>query len=115
MRVAVGDGNHDADAVRPPRLEPLSMARGGRLFVEVPGLQRPPALDLVVGGHVVQTVHPHRDGGYNLRRVLDTTAARSEAVLRLLHGGRTATVAWILNTASPQDPWLPHADVSGPD
>ena len=102
----------DGDAVGPPCLDADLIARGGRLFVELPGSGRPPVLDVVAGGHVVQTIRPHRDGGYNLRRVLDTAAAHPDMVLRLIHGGRSATVAWIQGTAPPQDPWLPRADGS---
>ncbi|WP_344663108.1 hypothetical protein [Catenulispora subtropica] len=109
MRVGTEDGVHEADAVRPPRLERAELARGGRLFIELPGAERLPSLEVVADGRVVQSVRPHRDGGYNLRRVLDTVTAHEETVLRLVHDGRSATVAWILDTASAQDPWLPRA------
>ena len=109
MRVGTEGGAHEADAVRPPRLERAELARGGRLFIEFPGVERLPSLEVVADGRVVQSVRPHRDGGYNLRRVLDTVTAHEETVLRLVHDGRSATVAWILDTASAQDPWLPRA------
>lgn len=109
MRVGIESGTPEADAVRPPRLERAELARAGRLFIALPGSERLPSLEVVADGRVVQTVRPHRDGGYNLRRVLDTVTAQADTVLRLTHDGRSATVAWILDTASPQDPWLPHA------
>ena len=109
MRVGAEGGTPEADAVRPPRLERAELARGGRLFIELPGSERLPSLEVVADGRVAQSVRPHRDGGYNLRRVLDTVTVHEETVLRLVHDGRPATVAWILDTASAQDPWLPRA------
>lgn len=115
MRVGTEDGVHEADAVHPPRLERAELARGGRLFIELPGSERLPTLDVVADGRVMQTVRPHRDGGYNLRRVLDTVTVHEGTVLRLVHDGRSATVAWILDTASARDPWLPRATGSVED
>lgn len=107
MRVRVEGLAYDVEAVRPLRLDLAGLARAGRLFVELPGAARPPDLDVVAGGRVVQTVRPHRDGGYNLRRVLDTAASYSDTVLRLAYEGRTATVALMVDTAPSRDPWLP--------
>ncbi|NUR60692.1 MAG: hypothetical protein HOV87_18830 [Catenulispora sp.] len=115
MRVRVDGGayDHDAEAIRPPRLTTAGLAVAGRIFVELPGLARPPELDVVAGGRVVQRVRPHRDGGYNLRRILDTVAFHSDTVLRLVHDGREATVAWIHAPEPSQDPWLPGTTGAG--
>lgn len=109
LRVGVDSGSRhaDTDAVHPLELDPAVLAGGGRLVVELPGSGRPAPLELVAGGQVVQTLRPHRDGGYNLRRVLDTAAGRRDTVLRLACGDRVATVAWIRERAASQDPWLP--------
>lgn len=112
MRVIVDGGAHDADAVHPPRLNTAGLAVVGRLFVELPGTARLPEVDVVAGGSVVQELHPHRDGGYNVRRVLDTAAVHSDTVLRLVHNGREATVAWIQACEPSQDPWLPRTNDS---
>jgi hypothetical protein len=108
MRVTIDGSQSGADTGRPPRIHAGPMSGAGRLRVELPGARRPPVLEVRAGGRVVQTLAPHRDGGYNLARLRDTAAEHSDTVLTLTHDGRRATVAWLEGAAPPaDDPWQP--------
>jgi hypothetical protein len=107
MRVVVEDMLQDGDGLRPLRIDVDSLSRLGRMRLEVPGATRAPTLVLQADGVTVQTVEPHRDGGYNLRRLLDTAASASDTVLTFTHDDRTATVALLASAEPSEDPWLP--------
>ena len=79
------------------------------LHVTLPGARRAPALELIAAdGRTVQALEAYRDGGYNVRRLLDTAGELDDTVLALDHDGRRATVAWVDGrTGAADDPWLP--------
>jgi hypothetical protein len=104
LRVAL-DGGESTDG-HPLCLSQGQLAGAGPLRIELPGARRAPDLELVAEGRTVQTLRPYRDGGYNLRRLLDTAAEHPGAELRLRHEGRSGLVAAI-ERAVADDPWLP--------
>lgn len=111
IRIEPEPGSTDAPTrwhhAGPLPLRAADLRHGGALSIDLPGIDRDPPIEVVgLDDHVVQVLEPTRQGRYPLRRMADTVTARGGASLRIIVGGRTATIARIAVPDGAADPWI---------